>query len=94
MCFLLETSDGKYISPFHDIPLIADGDQVCSRWCYTFSSIWLYSYLVVDRFHKSHVMQGTSQCFHISFLHVEIIMGVSMEPFRQAFSNRNHIHCH
>ncbi|CAB1327336.1 unnamed protein product [Coregonus sp. 'balchen'] len=23
-----KTSDGKYISPFHDIPLLADGDQV------------------------------------------------------------------
>uniref|UniRef100_A0A3B3UGG2 inorganic diphosphatase n=1 Tax=Poecilia latipinna TaxID=48699 RepID=A0A3B3UGG2_9TELE len=26
--YLLETSDGKYISPFHDIPLIAESEQV------------------------------------------------------------------
>lgn len=28
VCYLLETADGKYISPFHDIPLIADSEQV------------------------------------------------------------------
>lgn len=27
-CFVLETSEGKYVSPFHDIPLIAETEQV------------------------------------------------------------------
>lgn len=29
-----ETSDGKYISPFHDIPLYADEAKVC-KFCFT-----------------------------------------------------------
>lgn len=26
--FAIETSEGKYVSPFHDIPLIAETEQV------------------------------------------------------------------
>lgn len=28
LCFFLETKEGKNISPFHDIPLIAETEQV------------------------------------------------------------------
>lgn len=41
--FVTETSDGKYISPFHDIPLIVQSEQVAlhqqKNITHTFSTV-------------------------------------------------------